>query len=136
MSTVTTKDLRQIKGLGPTKASLIHRTLSEFDDPEAVTKEDLAKIRGVSHRLAESVLDLVRSNGEPVKPPAKKATRKRTATRQAPSNGTTKLAFKAGTLRLVARTLDEGGSADEAARIRSAVADLLDDETVPQDRLA
>lgn len=127
MSAVTTEDLRQIKGLGPAKVELIQQTLESLDDPSQVTAKQLAEIQGVSERLAKQVVGLMRGD-EP-----KTATRRR---RRAASNGGPKpIKLTAGFIRKAARQMLADGDETEARKMLNAVSDLLDDETVPRDRL-
>ena len=153
MSTVTTEDLRGIKGLGPRKAEIIRQTL---ESNEAVTAKDLAEIQGVSDRLAKEVVRLVKGDSakttaKATKTTASKATAKATrkkATRKKASNGskytpgnkfveqTEAIQLTAGFVRKAARQMIEEGRLNEAKQWLSAVMDLMDDENVPHDRLS
>lgn len=140
-----TEDLVQIKGLGPSKAKLLQEALEAYDDPTQATATELAEIDGVSEQLAKQVIKVVKG-GTPTAPP-KKATRKKAARKKAArkpaarasattSNGHSTLTLTAGQVRRLARALDEAGEKTEAKRLRSGVADLLDEEPIPSSRIS
>lgn len=143
MSNVTLEELRQIKGLGPSKAQKIADQLSAFDDPAKATTEDLAMIQGVSERIAKEVLTLV--NGGEVTQEAKtpRRTRRKSKPRTTTGNGKAKwsntpepIKMTAGFVRKAARAAVEEGREEEGRAWAMAVYDLLDNELVPHDRMA
>lgn len=147
-TTITTEDLRNIKGLGPRKAEIIRQVIADSDD---VTAKQLAEIQGVSDRLAKQVVALVQGKPLPKEPTRKKATRKtvKKATAKKSSNGSSRykpgnkfveqaeaIQLTAGFVRKAGKQMIEEGRLNEAKQWLGAVMDLMDDELVPQDRLS
>lgn len=130
-SSVSVEDLLKIQGLGQKKAEAIAAVLSGD-----TTVEDLQSLRGVSETLAKQVVTLRDTGKVPqAKRRARKQTAKKTASKAPATKANGRINLTAGALRKMARAMEQSDP-DEARRIQRTVADLLDNESVPQDRFA
>lgn len=145
-TTVTVKDLRKIKGLGPTKAQTIKGILDSHESPTDVTIEELASIQGISTRTARQVVQEVLAasrrteadSDERQEAPKRKKTAKakarvtaKSTKSKATSNGNGKHVERtAGDVRRFANEAEAFGLTDLATSMREQVCAKLDDETI------
>lgn len=130
-ATITTEELRKIRGLGPRKVEIVEGIMDE-KGAENVTVEDLASVQGISVPMAKRIVKAI-STGKAENPkPRKKAAAKKAAT-QARSNGNgneRNRELTARDVRVFANDAERNGFTDLADELRRAAASKLDSETV------
>lgn len=130
-NTITVKDLRQVKGLGPNKAQVVKDFLDSLDTPTEADESALASLQGISPRMAKEIIQVTKGEAVEASKPKRKSRKTKTKTkakaRSAPSNGHAKTARD---VRVFARLAEDQGFGDVAATLRNAVSAKLDDEKV------
>lgn len=130
-NTITVEDLRQVKGLGPSKAQAVKDFLDSLANPAEADVSALSDIQGISNRMAKQIIHVTKGESLEDEPKTKKATTKRRTTKRrtsrSSSNGHSKTARD---VRVFARLAEEQGFGEVAATLRNAVSAKLDDEKV------